>query len=218
MSAAAFCTLPLLGAMFALTLAWPPAHEPASVPPSVMVPEADSARRLLASELQHLVPGDIRTVKFTEWLAMPVAPQTTRVIGRALLDAGGHAITVAFRASVDQDSGKVMHLSYRMLEMPAQAATAASVPDSVLRQRIGGEMVARFPGQAMDFRIVAIHQRARLGQHLVIEGEGISDFFEEGQVHTPFVATFVLPSAQLVRLDYELAARADEATWVAGTR
>lgn len=207
---------PWVAGAILLALPWLPASDATSEPPAATT--LDASRQILATELQRLVPGDTRAVRFTEWLAMPVAPLTDRVIGRATLDAGGQAIPVAFRATIDRDSGEVMHLGYRMLDWPQAKAGMPDIPDSELRNRIGGELVARFPEQAMDFRIVAIHRQARVGRHLVIEGEGVSDFFEEGQVRTPFVATFAMPSAQLVRLDYELATSPEEATWVADSR
>jgi len=213
----ALAASPWLATLLVFAVLWLPASDATSEPPAVVVP--DASRDLLAAELRRLVPGDVGAVRFTEWLAMPVAPQTERVIGRARLDAGGQVVTVAFRASVDHDSGDVMHLGYRMLDLPEATVAVEDVPDTVLRNRIGGELVARFPEQAMDFRIVSIHRQAQVGQHLVVEGEGISDFFEEGQVRTPFVATFSMPSAQLVRLDYELVASDDAATtWVADAR
>jgi len=207
---------PWLAASVLLALPWLPARDATSEPPAVTA--VDPSRQVLAAELQRLVPGDTRAVHFTEWLAMPVPPHTDRVIGPPALDAGGPAIPLAFRATIDHDSGNVMHLGYRMLDWPQATAGIPDIPDSELRNRIGGELVARFPAQAMDFRIVSIHRQAHVGKHLVIEGEGISDFFEEGQVRTPFIATFAMPSAQLVRLDYELAASPEEATWVADSR
>ena len=67
----------------------------------------------------------------------------------------------------------------------------------------------QFPDQPMDFHIVAITRSTRTATHLVIEGEGLSEFFAEGQARTPFVATFAIPSAQLVKLDYDLVAIPD---------
>jgi hypothetical protein len=166
----------------------------------------ESGRMMVAEALTRVVPGDVRNVRIVSWKVMPVAPLTQAVLGRAMLDAGGSVpIEVAFRANLDLDRGQVMQLSYRMVESRRRDA-APVVVDEVLRGRIGGELVAQFPGQPMDFHIVGITRSTHTATHLVIEGEGLSEFFAEGQARTPFVATFAIPSAQLVKLDYDLVA------------
>lgn len=179
---------------------------------------ADAGRAIVSDALTRVVPGDVRNVRITAWQVMPVAPSTQAVLGRAMLDAGGSVpIEVAFRANLDLERGEVMQLSYRMLE-PRRRASAPTVVDDALRSRIGGEMVAQFPDQSMDFQITAITRSTRTAHHLVVEGEGLSDFFAEGQARTPFVATFAIPSAQLIKLDYDLVALPDAGEPLAARR
>ncbi len=166
--------------------------------------ESDPGRMIVSSALTRVIPGDVRNVRITTWQVMPLAPSTQAVLGRALLDAGGTVpIEVAFRANLDLERGEVMQLSYRMVEGRRREA-APVVLDEALRSRIGGELVAQFPDQPMDFHITAITRSTRTAHHLVVAGEGVSEFFAEGQARTPFVATFAIPSAQLVKLDYDL--------------
>ncbi len=167
----------------------------------------DPARELLSSALKDVVPGDIQGVRLTSWQVMPIGPTMQTVIGRANLSAGGAVpIEVAFRANVDTQSGQVLHLSYRMLELSNRASKSFLPVPTGLQSRIGGEMVAQFPNQPVEFHITKITGRTLTAHRLVIDGEGLSDFFAEGQARTPFVATFALPSAQLIKLDYDLVA------------
>jgi hypothetical protein len=175
---------------------------------SVVADNADSGadRALLEQALLRVVPGDVGDVRFTEWHVLPIGPANETVLGKASLNAGGSApLSVAFRANLDLERGDVLQLSYRMLDTSRSSPSAPAV-DAVLRSRIGGELVAQFQDQPMDFRITAITGSTRTKTHLVVVGEGISDFFAEGRARTPFVATFAIPSAQLVKLDYDLVA------------
>ena len=179
----------------------------------------DPARELVATALKGVVPGDIHAVRLTSWQVMPIAPTMQTVIGRASLDAGGaEPIGVAFRANVDTASGEVMHLSYRMLEPSNRASKAPLQVTEALRNRISGEMVAQFPNQAVEFHINKITGSTRTAHEWVIQGEGLSNFFAEGQARTPFVATFALPSAQLLKLDYDLVAVPEALTPTAANR
>lgn len=192
-------------AALSLILAMMPATEMAGPANTTQTAPEEAGHRLLADALTRVVPGDVRNVRITAWQAMSIAPMTETVIGRALLDAGGAApIEVAFRASIDLDRGDVMQLSYHMVEPARRAGGAPTVIGEALRNRIGGELVAQFPDQPMDFRITGISGSTRTANHLVVAGEGISDFFADGKARTPFVATFAMPSAQLVKFDYDL--------------
>lgn len=207
-------SLPALA--LSLLMAVLPGPTPAPADANHVVPVAgdaadasDPGRLIVSDALTRVIPGDVRNVRITAWDVMPIAPSTQAVLGRAMLDAGGAVpIEVAFRATLDLEHGEAMQLSYRMVEARRREA-APVVVDEALRSRIGGELVAQFPDQPMDFHITAITRSTRTAHHLVVEGEGISEFFAEGQARTPFVATFAIPSAQLVKLDYDLVALPD---------
>ena len=177
---------------------------------------ADAAAPVRTVELQRAASeallAQLRADLGDPTATMQVAPlRFVRGSGRSL-EARGTALArfdgsepVLLEVSVlwDEPTQRVEQAAWLVSGPLPQAPLDEATRDSIA-DRIGSRLVLEFAGQPVDFALRRVEHLAAGRGRLLVSGEGIADFGEEGAARTRFVATAERGSGKLLTLQYEL--------------
>lgn len=103
----------------------------------------------------------------------------------------------------DEPTQRVEQASW-LVSGPAPQTALDATTKHRIADRIGSRLVLEFAGQPVDFSLQRVEHLAAGREKLLVSGEGVADFGDEGAARTRFVATAERASGKLLTLQYEL--------------
>ena len=192
------------GAHFDAIAAPSPVLARAVAAPQAVDPMQQAARVALLAQLRSDL-GDpkatlqVSTLEFTRDSGSSLEGRGTAL---ASFD-GSEPVRLEVSVIWDEPTQRVEQASW-LVSGPAPQTALDAATKHRIADRIGSRLVLEFAGQPVDFSLQRVEHLAAGREKLLVSGEGVADFGEEGAARTRFVATAERASGKLLTLQYEL--------------